>query len=133
MFQTSVLENHFAVLTSDLSHVFNTRKATRRSIHFCDKRVREEWGGGEGLSSSSHDVKAVSTRMQKTVTKLERRWWGAPSFILLQFDSPQQTVQAYNLVRSPITMQPGSHLLAQSRCNAHRRLTGYVEFSVVVE
>ena len=81
-----------------------------------------------------HDVKAVSTRMQKTVTRVECWWAGAPSFIVLHKYFPQQAVHAYSLVRSPITMQPGSHLLVQFRCNDHSRFSGgKVVFSFTIE
>lgn len=49
----------------------------------------------------------------------------------LQYDVLQQSVQAYNFVRSPITMQPASQLLAQRRSN-DQSLAPDVAFSVLV-
>jgi hypothetical protein len=58
-------------------------------MHFRDhKQVR-----GRGICVC-HDVKAVSMRMQKTVTRAECLCVGAPSFIVLHRYVPQQTVQA---------------------------------------
>lgn len=49
----------------------------------------------------------------------------------LQRDVPQQDVHAYNLVRSPITMQPGSQCFVQFLSTAHI-FSVEVEFSVDV-
>lgn len=50
---------------------------------------------------------------------------------VLQRDVLQHVVQAYNFVRSPMMMQPGSHLLVQFLSIDHV-LNTEVEFSVLV-
>lgn len=56
----------------------------------------------------------------------------AASLLMLHRLVEQQAVQAYSLVRSPITMHPFSHLLVQLLSNDHI-FTCEIEFSVLVE
>lgn len=73
---------------------------------------------------------AWSTRANRRSISLIVRSLAVPVPLLHRLVS-QQAVQAYSLVRSPITMHPGSHLLVQFLSRDH--VFGLeVEFSVLV-
>lgn len=73
---------------------------------------------------------------RNTTNNTNGKWWKEWKLVpaprpLLQKEVSQQVVQAYNLILSPITIQPGSHFLVQFLSKDHIFIID-VEFSVLV-